>query len=132
MAPEGRYGRRKTRALVRRQHGLTDVSRGAVDRVCQLGLEGIVRAKKLRTTIAAPDNKRAGDPLNRDFTAPAPNRVRFADFKHLRTWAVFGCVAFVLDLFAQRIVGWKASARKKVDLAMTSLGMPIARRVRGP
>lgn len=70
-----------------------------------LGLEGVVRAARLRTTIPSPDGKRAGDLLNRDFTAPAPNRVWVTDFTYVNTWSGFVYVAFVLDVFAQRIVG---------------------------
>ena len=82
MTPEGLYGRRKWLALLRRQHGLAGTSRGAVDRAMRtLGLQGVVRAKRLRTTIASPDGKRAGDLLSRDFTAPAPNRVWVTDFE---------------------------------------------------
>jgi putative transposase len=81
MTPEGLYGRRKMLALIRRQPGFAGASRGAVDRAMRsLGLEGIVRAKKLRTTIPGADGKRAGDLLNRDFTAPAPNLVWVTDF----------------------------------------------------
>lgn len=76
MTPEGLYGRRKWVAVIRRQEGLVGASRGAVDRAMRtLGLEGVRRVKKLRTTIPGPDGKRAGDLLNRDFTAPAPDRV---------------------------------------------------------
>lgn len=76
MTPEGLYGRRKWLALLRRQDGLTCTSRGSVDRaMCALGLEGVRRAGKLRTTIPDPEGKRADVLLNRDFTAPAPNRV---------------------------------------------------------
>lgn len=71
MTPEGLYGRRKWVALLRRRPGLAGTSRGAVDRAMRtLGLEGVRRAKKLRTTIPNPDGRRAGDLLNRDFTAP--------------------------------------------------------------
>ena len=111
MTPEGLYGRRKWVALLRRQEGLAGTSRGAVDRAMRtLGLEGIRRAKKLRTTIPNPDAKRAGDLLNRDFTAPAPNLVWVTGFTYVRTWAGFVYVAFVVDVFAQRIVGWHASS----------------------
>ncbi|GLI31610.1 hypothetical protein BCONGLO52_24510 [Brachybacterium conglomeratum] len=109
MTPEGLYGRRKWVALLRRRPGLAGTSRGAVDRVMHtLGLEGVRRSKKLRTTISDPDGKRAGDLLNRDFTAAAPNRVWVTDFTYVRTWAGFVYVAFVVDVFAQRIVGWHA------------------------
>ena len=131
MTPEGLYGRRKWVALLRRQEGLASTSRGAVDRAMRtLGLEGVRRAKKLRTTVPDPDGKRAGDLLNRDFTAPAPNRVWVTDFTYVRTWAGFVYVAFVVDVFAQRIVGWHASTSKKVDLVMTPLRIALWQRER--
>ena len=131
MTPEGLYGRRKWVALLRRQKGLVGTSRGAVDRVMRtLGLEGVRRVKKLRTTISDPDGKRANDLLNRDFTAPAPNRVWVTDFTYVRTWAGFVYVAFVVDVFAQRIVGWHASTSKKVDLVMTPLRIALWQRER--
>ncbi|MEV4902741.1 IS3 family transposase [Citricoccus sp. NPDC055426] len=131
MTPEGLYGRRKWVALLRRHNGLAGTSRGAVDRAMRtLGLEGVLRAKRLRTTIPGADGKRAGDLLNRDFTAAAPNRVWVTDFTYVRTWAGFVYVAFVLDVFAQRIVGWHASSSMKVDLVMTPLRIALWQRER--
>ncbi|VXC21740.1 conserved hypothetical protein [Citricoccus sp. K5] len=136
MTPEGLYGRRKMLALLRRRPGLAGTSRGAVDWAMRtLGLEGIVRAKKLRTTIPGADGKRAGDLLNRDFTAAVPNRVWVTDFTYVRTWAgfvyvAFVYVAFVLDVFAQRIVGWHASTSMRVDLVMTPLRIALWQRDR--
>ena len=131
MTPEGLYGRRKWVALLRRQDGLAATSRGAVDRAMRtLGLEGVRRAKKLRTTIPDPDGKRAGDLLNRDFTASAPNLVWVTDFTYVRTWAGFVYVAFVLDVFAQRIVGWHASSSMRTDLVMTPLRIALWQRDR--
>ncbi|MGF7020003.1 transposase InsO family protein [Brachybacterium tyrofermentans] len=131
MTPEGLYGRRKWVALLRRQAGLAGTSRGAVDRAMHtLGLEGVRRVKKLRTTIPNPDGKRAGDLLNRDFTAPAPDRVWVTDFTYVRTWSGFVYVAFVLDVFAQRIVGWHASSSMRTDLVMTPLRIALWQRDR--
>ena len=80
LSPEGLYGRRKMTALVRRRR-LPEASAGAVDRAMRtLGLCGVRRDKGVRTTIPAKDGKRAGDLLDRDFTAPAPNRVWVTDF----------------------------------------------------
>ena len=131
MTPEGLYGRRKWVALLRRQAGLAGTSRGAVDRAMHtLGLEGVRRVKKLRTTIPNPDGKRAGDLLNRDFTAPAPDPVWVTDFTYVRTWSGFVYVAFVLDVFAQRIVGWHASSSMRTDLVMTPLRIALWQRDR--
>jgi len=95
-----------------------------------LGLEGIRRVKKVRTTIPNPDGKRAGDLLNRDFTAPAPNRVWVTDFTYVRTWAGFVYLAFVLDVLAQRFVGWHASSSMRTDLVMTPLRIALWQRDR--
>ena len=79
MTPEGLYGRRKMTALVQRTS--PDASPGAVDRAMRsLSLQGIRRSKGVRTTIPAKDGKRAGDLLDRDFTAAAPNRTWVTDF----------------------------------------------------
>jgi len=129
LTPEGLYGRRKMTAAVRRT--LPGASRGAVDRAMRsLGLQGVVRAKGVRTTIPAADGRRAGDLLNRDFTAQAPNQTWVMDFTYVRCWAGFVYVAFVLDVFAQRIVAWHAATTKQTDLVMTPLRMAIWQRDR--
>jgi putative transposase len=129
LTPEGLYGRRKMTAAVRRQ--LPGASPGSVDRAMRsLGLVGVRRSKKLRTTIPAKDGKRAGDLLDRDFTAPAPNLVWVTDFTYVRTWAGFVYVAFIVDVFAQRIVAWHATTTKDTELAMTPLRMALWQRDR--
>lgn len=82
------YGRRKVTALVRRS--LPGSSAGSVDRAMRtLGLSGIRLARGVRTTIPTKDGRRAGDLLNRDFTACAPNRTPVMDFTYVRAWAGF-------------------------------------------
>jgi putative transposase len=128
LTPEGLYGRRKMTALVRRRR-LPHATAGGVDRAMRLlGLRGVRRDKKLRTTIPSKDSKRAGDLLDRDFTALAPNRVWVTDFTYVRTWAGWVYVAFILDVFAQRIVAWHAATSKDVELVMTPLRMAIWQR----
>jgi putative transposase len=130
LTPEGLYGRRKMTALVRRRK-LPDASFGAVDRAMRsLGLSGVRRDKGIRTTIPAKDGKRAGDLLDRDFTAAAPNRIWVTDFTYVRTWAGFVYVAFILDVFAQRIVAWHAATTKETDLVMIPLRMAVWQRDR--
>jgi len=108
MTPEGLYGRRKMTTL--RRTSVPDASAGAVDRAMRaLGLVGVRRDKKLRTTIPAKDGRRAGDLLDRDFTAPAPNRTWVSDFTYCRTWAGWVYVAFIIYVFAQKIVAWHAA-----------------------
>jgi len=129
MTPEGLYGRRKMTALVRRY--LPDASPGSVDRAMKsLGLSGVRRSKKLRTTIPATDGRRAGDLLDRDFTATAPNSVWVADFTYCRTWAGWVYVAFVVDVFAQKIVAWHAATVRDVELVMTPLRIALWQRDR--
>ena len=129
LTPEGLYGRRKMVPLVRRS--LSDATPGAVDRAMRsLGLCGVRRAKGIRTTIPAADGHRAGDLLNRNFTAPAPNRTWVMDFTYVRAWTGFTYVAFVVDVFAQRIVAWNAAASKDTDLVMAPLRMAIWQRDR--
>ncbi len=124
MTPEGLYGRRKMTAAVRRR--LPAASAGSVDRAMRtLGLSGVRRAKGIRTTIPAKDGKRAQDLLNRDFTAAAPNQVWVMDFTYVRTWAGFVYVAFIVDVFAQKIVGWHAQTSKHTDLVSIPLRMAI-------
>lgn len=130
MTPEGLYGRKKMTALIRRTR-IAAASRGAVDRAMRaLGLQGITRAKAIRTTIAAKDGVRAGDLLNRDFTAPRPDHTWVTDFTYVRTWAGWVYVAFILDVFSQRIVAWHAQTTKHTDLVMIPLRMALWERDR--
>jgi putative transposase len=118
--PEGLYGRRKmTHHLRRSGH---QVAFCTVDRLMrELGMNGVRRGRGVRTTVAARDGQRAGDLVNRDFTASAPNCRWVADFTYCRTWAGFVYVSFVLDVYAQRIVGWHAATDKRTDLVLTPL-----------
>jgi hypothetical protein len=130
LSAEGLYGRRKMTALLRRT-SMPQASFGAVDRAMRtLGLAGVRRDKGVRTTIPAKDGIRAGDLLDRDFTADAPNLVWVTDFTYVKTWAGFVYVAFIVDVFAQRIVAWHASTSKATDLVMTPLRMALWQRDR--
>lgn len=131
MTPEGLYGRKKMTAFLRRTR-VADASRGAVDRAMRaLGLSGVTRAKTIRTTIPVKDGGiRAGDLLNRDFTAPRPDHTWVTDFTYVRTWTGWVYVAFTLDVFSQRIVAWHAQTTKHVDLVMIPLRMALWQRDR--
>jgi putative transposase len=121
---EGLYGRKKMTAWLCRQ-GL-QVSFCRVDRLMrQEGLHGVRRGKQVRTTIPGRDGERAGDQLNRDFDAVAPNRVWVADFTYVRTWAGFVFVAFVIDCFSRMIVGWHAATCRDASLVSTALKMSL-------
>jgi len=126
--PEGLYGRRKMTHWLRRQGH--DVAFCTVDRLMRdLGMNGVRRGRRLRTTSAAKDGHgdhlRAGDLLDRNFTAPAPNTRWVADFTYCRTWAGFCYVAFVVDVYAQRIVGWHTATDRRTDLVLTPLRIAL-------
>jgi putative transposase len=130
LTPEGLYGRRKMTALIRRAT-IPGASRGAVDRaMSSLGLSGVRRDKGIRTTIPAKDGIRAGDLLNRDFTAPRPDHTWVMDFTYCRTWAGWVYVAFTVDVYSQRIIAWHAQTSKYVELVMIPLRMALWERGR--
>lgn len=92
LRPEGLYGRRKMTAALRRAGH--EVSFGRVHTaMTMLGHHGVTRTRKVRTTVPGKDGHRAGDLLNRDFTAPAPNLVWVTDFTYVRSWEGFCYVA---------------------------------------
>jgi transposase InsO family protein len=122
--PGGLYGRQKMTAHLRRlgQH----VSIGTVDRLMgDEGLSGVIRGRNHRTTIAAKDGKRAGDLVDRDFTAPCSNRVWVADFTYCRTWSEFVYVSFIIDMFSRKIVGRHVMATRPTDLVTVPLRMVL-------
>ena len=122
--PEGLYGRRKMTHYLRRDGHR--VAFCTVDRLMRdLGMNGVRRGKGIRTTVRAVDGHRAGDLVNRDFTAPAPNTCWVADFTYCRTWAGFVYVAFIVDVFSQRIVGWHAATDRRTDLVLTPLRIAL-------
>jgi putative transposase len=126
----GVYGARKVWRQLHRE-GIA-VARCTVERNMRaLGLAGVVRGKTRRTTIAAGDQvARPADLLERDFTAPAPNRRWVADITYVATWSGFVYVAFVVDLFSSRIVGWRASTSLRSDLALDALEQALWQRQR--
>jgi len=129
--PVGLYGYKKMTAYLRRTT-MPQVGRGTVRRAMKaLGLAGVRRLKKVKTTIPAQDGRRAGDLLNRDFHADAPNRVWVSDFTYVRTKSGMCYVAFVVDVFAQYIVGWYAQTSMTTDLVMRALRDGLWERDRG-
>lgn len=90
-----------------------------------LGMHGMHRGRKHRTTIPAKDGKRAGDLLDRNFTAEAPNLVWVADFMYCRTWAGFVYASFIDDVYALKIVAWHAATTKTTPLVLTPLRMAL-------
>jgi putative transposase len=120
----GVYGARKVWRQLQRE-GI-EVARCTVERLMRAdGLTGVIRGKTRRTTTPAALAARPGDLLDRDFTAPAPNRRWVADITYVATWSGFVYVAFITDLFSRRIVGWRASTSLRADLALDALEQAI-------
>ena len=86
-----------------------------------MGLRGAVRGKAVKTTIPDASMPCPRDKVNRQFRAPAPNLLWVSDFTYVSTWQGFTYVAFVIDTFANRIVGWKVSRSAKTDFVLDAL-----------
>jgi transposase InsO family protein len=118
------YGVRKAWRQLQRE-GFT-VARCTVARLMrEMGLHGTVRGRRARTTVPACLVERPLDPVERDFTAKRPNQLWVADLTYVATWRGFVYVAFVLDVFSRRIVGWRVSNSLKSDLALDALEQAI-------
>ncbi|WP_370944453.1 IS3 family transposase [Amycolatopsis sp. cg5] len=121
------YGARKIWWQLRRD-GIT-VGRGRIERLMRaMGLAGAVRGKAIRTTVSDPDGVRAADLVKRQFTAGAPNRLWVADFTYVATWAGTVYVAFAIDVFSRKIVGWRASMSKETDLVLDAIEQGLRER----
>ncbi|MCX4564443.1 IS3 family transposase [Streptomyces phaeochromogenes] len=96
----------------------------------ELGLKGVRREKKIRTTIRDDGHDRAADLLRRDFTTSRPNERWVADFTYVTTWSGIVYVAFVVDVFSRAIVGWSAATSKRAKLVLDALDMALWRRDR--
>jgi putative transposase len=124
------YGARKVWLTLNRE-GMT-VARCTVERLMRtLGLRGAVRGRKVRTTIVDGDAHRPTDLVQRRFTVHAPNRLWVADFTYVATWAGMVYVAFVIDAYARRILGWRADTSMRTSLVLDALEMAIWTRGRG-
>lgn len=118
------YGARKVWRQLRRE-GI-EVARCTVERLMRvLGLTGAVRGRTVKTTVVDPAAERPGDLVDRDFTASRPNQLWVTDFTYVATWAGFVYVAFVLDVFSRKIVGWRVAGHKRTDLVLDALEMAI-------
>ncbi|MDX3322437.1 IS3 family transposase, partial [Streptomyces sp. ME03-5684b] len=123
------YGARKIwRELNRQGHA---VARCTIERLMrELGIQGAVHGKRVITTLPGGQTQRAPDLIDRDFVAGAPNRCWVADFTHVKTWAGVVYVAFVVDTFSRRIVGWSAATVKETVFVLDALEMAIWQRDR--
>jgi transposase InsO family protein len=116
----GVYGVRKVwRQLLREGIG---VARCTVARLMRaMDLKGVVRGRETRTTIADKARPCPLDRVNRQFRAARPNALWLADFTYVATWQGFAYVAFVIDAFARRIVGWRVSRTAHAGLVLDAL-----------
>lgn len=95
-----------------------------------LGLQGAVRGKPCRTTVSDAAADRPADLVNRQFTATCPNQLWVADITYVATWAGFVYVAFVIDVCARRIVGWRVSRSLRTELVLDALEQALWSRTR--
>ena len=121
------YGARKVWLQMNREG--VSVARYTVERLMRvMGLHGVIRGKAIRTTT--PD-KAAPCPLdhvNRQFHASAPNRLWVSDFTYVSTWSGFVYVAFVIDAYARRIVGWRVSRTPHASFVLDALEQALHER----
>lgn len=114
------YGVRKVWRQMNRE-GIA-VARCTVARLmADMGLAGAVRGKPVKTTVSNPAAACPADKVNRQFHAPAPNRLWLSDFTYVATWAGFVYVAFAIDAFARRIVGWRVSRSMEAQFVLDAL-----------
>jgi putative transposase len=114
------YGVRKVwRQLVREGE---DVARCTVARLMRtMGLQGVIRGRRVKTTISDKAAPCPLDRVNRQFRAPRPNVLWVSDFTYVATWAGFVYVAFVIDAYARRIVGWRVSRSAHAGFVLDAL-----------
>ena len=114
------YGVRKVWRQLRREG--FDVARCTVARLMRaMDLAGVIRGKPVRTTVSDKAAPCPLDRVNRLFRAPAPNMLWVSDFTYVATWAGFVYVAFVIDTYARRIVGWRASRKAHAGFVLDAL-----------
>ena len=114
------YGARKVWRQLKREE--FDVARCTVERLMKrLGIQGVVRGAKCWTTVSDETLSQPADRVNRQFVATRPNQLWVADITFVATWLGFVYVAFVVDVFARRIVGWRVSRSLRTDLVLDAL-----------
>ncbi|TDT92492.1 integrase-like protein [Azorhizobium sp. AG788] len=121
------YGARKVWRQMMREGFV--VARCTVERLMQgMGLAGVIRGKPVRTTLSDKSAPCPLDRVNRVFHAPAPNQLWLSDFTYVSTWAGFVYVAFVIDAYARRIVGWRVSKTAHASFVLDALEQALHER----
>ena len=121
------YGARKVWLQLNREG--FDVARCTVERLMKsMGLQGVIRGKPVKTTVSDKAAPCPLDRVNRQFWAPAPNRLWVSDFTYVSTWAGRLYVAFVIDAYARKIVGWRVSRTMTAGFVLDALDQALAAR----
>ena len=119
----GVYGARKVWAQLNREG--FEVARCTVERLMRAqGLAGVRRGRRVRTTVPG-DGQRARDLVGREFNPPAPDRLWVADFTYVATWTGMVYVAFVIDAYSRRILGWRAATTMRTSLVLDALEQAV-------
>jgi putative transposase len=123
----GVYGVRKVWRQLLREN--VTVARCTVERLMrEMGLRGVIRGRSVRTTISDQAAPCPLDHVNRQFHAAAPNRLWLSDFTYVATWSGFVYVAFIIDAFARRIVGWRVSRTAHAGFVLDALEQALHER----
>ncbi|ODT00314.1 MAG: transposase [Erythrobacter sp. SCN 62-14] len=123
----GRYGARKIWHQLRRDGH--SIARCTVERLMQgMGLQGVVRGKKVITTNPDAAQTCPDDKVNRAFVADTPNQLWVSDFTYVSSWQGMVYVAFVVDVFARKIVGWRVSTSMTTSFVLDALNQAICQR----
>lgn len=121
------YGARKVWRQLQREG--ESVARCTVERLMRrMGLFGAVRGKPIKTTRSDKAAPCPLDKVGRQFSADRPNRLWVADFTYVSTWSGFVYAAFVIDVFARRIVGWRVSRSMQAQFVLDALEQALAQR----
>jgi putative transposase len=121
------YGARKVWRQLNREE--IEIARCTVERLMRkLGIEGVRRGKKFKTTKSDPNAIRSADLVKRNFKATKPNQLWVTDFTYVPTWAGMVYVALVIDVFSRKIVGWRAATSMTTNLVLDALEMAVALR----
>ena len=123
------YGARKIWRQLNRE--TIKVARCTVERLMKrMGLQGVVRGRRCKTTISNPRAVHPSDLVKRRFTATRPDQLWVSDFTYVATWIGFVYVAFVTDVFSRRIVGWRVSKSMSSELVLDALDQALWARTR--
>ena len=123
-----RYGARKIWHELRRNK--YDIARCTVERLMKaMGIQGVVRGQKPITTNPDASQPCPDDKVQRQFTATMPNQLWVSDFTYVSSWQGMVYVAFVIDVFARKIVGWRVSTSMTTSFVLDALNQAICQRV---